>query len=110
MLKPATLPTSVYWPLVEALRRRTRYAPDPVGGKGITSQWTGLGSPSIYKQAVADGCMKCTRGTPTPRVASWWRLTEKGARIVAYWIGQGYTHERIEGNDLPSRQIPQEVL
>lgn len=94
-----------YYCLVEALHRRTRFFHDPSGGPGLTQQWTGLGSTSDYKRAVADGFMEQATVCP-PRTKTWWRLTERGALIVAYWMGCGFTHEEIECEELPPRYIP----
>lgn len=112
-MKPIKLRKQEHWVLIEALRRRLRFAGDGPGPSPITKQWTGLGSPTQYKQAVEGGYMQAT---PTPNFArhiGWWRLTDKGARIIAYWIGQGWTLARLE--DIhdpydPDREIPGEVL
>ncbi len=95
--------------LVEALRRRTRFLNDPTGGQVITAQWTGLGSATTYKQAVARGFMECA--TPlNPGFNAWWRLTTKGALVVAYWIGAGHDYKTIESGHLPLSSIPDSVL
>jgi len=95
--------------LVEALRRRTRFLSNPTGGDGITQQWTGLGYVKDYKAAVASGLME-PESTPHRGCMGWWRLTERGARIIAYWFGQGFNFEKIESGPFPSNLIPAEVL
>lgn len=92
--------------LVEALRRRQRFNQQ---NQSITDQWTGLGSKSEYAAVLKDGLMVYAT-SPNPGHMTWWKLTEKGARIVAYWLGQGWTYERIEAGEYPSAAIPAEVL
>ena len=94
--------------LVEALRRRTRFLTDATGGYAITDHWTGLGSATRYKQAVASGFMIATE--PHPGYKTWWKLTARGALIVAYWIGLGYTYGRVEDGHIPPLVIPETVL
>jgi hypothetical protein len=91
--------------LTEALRRHLRFHDHATGGTSITKHWTGLGSATQYKAAVSAGLMECATEL-NPRYTTWWRLTEKGARIVAYWLGQGWTAERIEQGAIPSSQVP----
>jgi len=99
-----------YYNLVEALRRRLRFYSNPSGGKDITKQWTGLGSKTEYKQSLERGYMEVATEL-NPGNTTWWKLTDKGARVVCYWIGQGYTYEQIEqGGGLPPAKIPQEVF
>jgi hypothetical protein len=40
--------------------------------------WTGLAAPSYMKPLVRDGYMVPVFGSETPRVANWYRFTEKG--------------------------------
>ena len=96
--------------LVDALRRRCRY-----GARGdwtIRAQWAGMGCNGEYKAAVKAGLMelavipKPSYTVPNPDGMSWWKLTEQGARIVAYWIGQGFASKTLENGDLPSKVIP----
>jgi hypothetical protein len=96
--------------LVEALRRRMRFAAEsPASYKSLLTQWVGLGTASAYKQAMRDGFMEIATSV-NPGYATWFRLTAKGALVVAYWIGQGWTYERIEKGELPDANIPAEVL
>jgi len=92
--------------LVEALRRRERFNDLH---QSITTQWTGLGVEGEYKAAMSAGFMQRT-STPNPRNLEWWMLTPRGAQIIAYWIGQGYTFERIEAGDVPTVIIPTTIL
>lgn len=107
----AVLSKSEHGCLMEALRRRLRFFDNPSGGSEITKHWTGLGSKSAYKQAVASGFMEVAT-SDNPGHMTWWRLTEKGARIVAYWIGKGFTYEAIERDDFAvfDQTIPLEIL
>lgn len=91
--------------LTEALRRRTRFFEKD---RGIRDQWTGLGGVSEYKFAVNAGLMTRVH-QPNPGHSEWWRLTERGARIISYWMGRGLDHEKIEAGNLPPAEIPQEV-
>ena len=112
-MKLTVLRKQEYYCLVEALRRRSRFH---MAGPGdthtaITNQWTGLGSATTYKQAVQAGYMESIpKHEKNPGYHCWWRLTPKGALVVAYWIGLGFSHERIEREELPPMQIPFEVL
>lgn len=92
--------------LVEALRRRQRFNDLK---QSIDAQWTGLGTASTYKQAVQGGYMVVATAR-NPGHNTWWQLTEKGARVVAYWLGQGYTFERIEMDDIPQWDVPVDIL
>ena len=86
--------------------------PGSVGVAGV-----GLGKelssphPSPFSQRLA-GLMelavipKSSYTVPNPHGMSWWKLTEQGARVVAYWIGQGFTSKTLENGDLPSKVIP----
>ena len=103
--------------LVEALRRRGRHHDNrPHGQESIRKQWTGLGCKGGYKAAVKAGLMefavepKSTVTCPNPHCMGWWRLTELGARIVACWIGRGWTYQRIEAGDFPAPNIPHLIL
>ena len=49
---------------------------------------------------------KSSYTVPNPDGMMWWKLTEQGARVVAYWIGQGFTSKTLENGDLPSKVIP----
>jgi len=96
-----TLRTPTWRILVEALRRRSRF----------TSKWSGLGCKSDYWPAKRDGYMEpAFPGDPKPRIMCWWKLTERGNRVVAYWLGQGYDHIRIEAGDFPPSRIPAIVV
>ena len=107
-MKPLQLRNSEYGVLVEALRRRSRFFGNPSGGPSIIEQWTGLGSANTYRQAVEAGYMICAADLNLG-YDTWWKLTEKGARIISFWIGQGWNHTRIEAGDWPLRQIPAEL-
>ena len=99
--------------LIEALRRRLRFREEYARlGRTLTTQWTGLGSATAYKASVESGFMKLADDhQPNPGHIQWWQLTDKGALIVAYWIGAGfdsYTH--LEEGDYPPQRVPLEVL
>jgi hypothetical protein len=97
--------------MVEALRRRLRFLHNATGGQEITKQWTGLGSASAHKPATKAGFMERATNHPSaPRCDDWWKLTEKGARVIAYWIGQGFTFEQIEAGKTPSHVLPLSIL
>jgi hypothetical protein len=83
--------------LIEATRRYTRFHQ----GEDLLKAWTGLGTPPEYRQAVNDGYMEVLHGKAKPRIASWYRLTEKGAKIVKFWLEKGYDYNKIENNDIP---------
>lgn len=95
--------------MIEALRRRGRFGRIDGRWQAITAQWTGLGTPTAYKDAVKYGLMERSKN-PVSRGMDWWTLTEKGARIVAYWIGQGYSYESVEANRYPEITIPASIL
>ena len=100
---------SEHMALMEALRRRTRFIGDPTGGRHITAAWTGLGSATYYKQAQEGGYMEIATAASSG-FSTWWRLTWKGAVIVAFWIGQGFDYKTIEANKIPPAEIPETVL
>lgn len=73
--------------VMEEAKRRwvTFYLPKQGGtdtyyGRGITKAWLGVGTPSYYKDAVAEGYM-VPHDKETPRIAGWYILTEKGAEL-----------------------------
>jgi len=90
--------------LCEALRRYTRFG---IGdGKSLTEAWTGLGFTSYYKIALETGLMTYIDGDkPYPRILHWFRLTDKGAKIVQNWLDLGFTYEDIENGKLPPLKI-----
>lgn len=47
----------------------------------LQKAWTGLGFQTEYKDAWKAGLMKPVI-KPQPRCKAWWRLTEKGAKII----------------------------
>jgi len=84
--------------LLEALRRFTRFVDSEgrrTGGDELTRAWTGLGSASAYAPVVNAGLMTVAT-SPNPRYSTWWRLTEKGAKVVQHWIDSGYGNENVE--------------
>jgi len=93
--------------LAEALRRRCRFNGNDK--QSILKQWTGLGCATEYKQAVQGGYMEHAQ-KPNPGAMCWWKLTPKGAAIVAYWIGLGHNHVSVENSGLPPAVIPDEVV
>lgn len=79
--------------LLEALRRYTRFG---IRDKeSLTGAWTGLGSMSTYAPCLNAGLMVCAT-SPNPGYSTWWRLTEKGARIVQAWLEAGYDYANVE--------------
>jgi hypothetical protein len=105
-MKPVYLRKHEYGCLVEALRRRQRFNDL---NKSVTDQWTGLGCKGEYKQAVEAGYMKVATSL-NPGHQTWWKLTEKGARVVCYWFGLGFGYSKIEAGAMPPVMIPWEVL
>ena len=84
-------------------------------GKPLTEALAGLGSPSEYKQAYDDGYLVPAYGHITPRVANWWKLTEKGAAVVGKWLEEGYGRNVKPCCELSRSQInptlpPREVM
>ena len=98
-----------YGCLVEALRRHSRFFTNPSGGPAITSHWTGLGSATTYKQAVEAGYMTLATAS-NPGHDTWWRLTEKGAKVICFWLGAGYDYKKVEFDTLPPATIPEMIL
>lgn len=79
--------------LLEALRRYSRFGKPE--GKSLTEAWTGLGSVSEYASCLNSGLMTYAT-SPNPGYTTWWRLTEKGAKIVQALLDKGYTHMNVE--------------
>ena len=90
--------------LVEALRRHTRFNMHDLN-KPLTEAWTGLGSMTDYKPALDAGLMVYAN-SPHPGFSTWWKLTIKGALIVAYWLGQGFNFEKVENGIRPDLTLP----
>ena len=91
--------------LVEALRRHTRFNLKVDGlGMPLTEAWTGLGSATTYQPAVDAGLMVCATEL-NPGHTTWWKLTVKGALIVAFWHGKGFDFKRIEAGELPPMDV-----
>ena len=76
--------------LLEALRRYSRFGYK----KSITQAWTGLGSASVYKSCADAGLMTIAT-SPNPKYSTWWRLTEKGAKVRAM-LSMGYDYKSVE--------------
>ena len=74
--------------LVEALRRRVRFNDDPPAS--ITTQWTGLGMHTEYRQAEDHGYMEVATAH-NPGYLTWWKLTPLGAAVVTCWLGLGFS-------------------
>ena len=72
--------------LAEALRRCAMHPSEP-----IVKVWTGLGSYTTYKSTIDAGFMEYIH-SPNPSYIQWFRLTEKGAKIVQNWIDKGYSN------------------
>ena len=68
------------WELLSEARRRYLQFGKPIG-KTLTEAWTGLGSATTYKPCSDAGLMEIAT-TPNPGYTTWWRLTERGARVV----------------------------
>lgn len=86
-----------YGPMVEALRRWTRFGTDQGNPR---AGWTGLGFETEYKPAVTAGLM-VRDGYYPPRCMGWYNVTDKGAAILRQWRAQGYEYEKVESNNLP---------
>ena len=97
------LKMGVYNLLTEATRRLKFNENDL--RKPMTEAWTGLGTKSEYNPCLESGFMTFV-STPRPRVMTWWTLTDKGARVVSYWLGMGYDHHKIEGGECPPIEVP----
>lgn len=79
--------------LLEAVRRYTRFGVRD--NKTLENAWTGLGSYSTYKPCVDAGLM--TYATlPNPGYSTWWKLTDKGCKIVLAILNRGYDYENVE--------------
>jgi hypothetical protein len=80
--------------LIEALRRFDCFAVRQDKRKwnlaNLQIALTGLGSPSEYKAVTSKGLMMSHRDPETPRVMNWYRLTERGAKIVLAWYQAGF--------------------
>jgi len=95
--------------LVEALRRELMHGDkDYNANKALTEKWLGLGMPSTYKQIVAEGYMVPVHPPITPKVEAWYKLTEKGARVVQFWLDQGITLSNFN-TFYPDHRIPIEI-
>ena len=103
------IPKHRHWLLCEALRRHTRFNLHGTDlRKPLTEAWTGLGSYSEYRTVLDAGLMTyATR--PNPGYITWWKLTESGAKIVQYWLDQGFTYEDIEADNGPPRAVEKAV-
>ena len=90
--------------LVEALRRHTRFNMHDLN-KPLTEAWTGLGSMTEYRPALDAGLMTCATQLH-PGFSVWWKLTTRGALIVAYWLGQGFDFKKVESDNEPNLIVP----
>ena len=97
------LTNQVYWNLVEALRRFTRFGHNPT----LTEALTGCGFKTEYKETVDKGYMVLGNENYGFRFrsASWLRLSPKGAEIVQRWLDQGFNYKKIEAGEYPDRKI-----
>ncbi len=93
-----------HWLLCEALRRYCRFHLQDLR-RPLIDAWTGLGSYTQYKPALDSGLMIYAT-SPNPGYTTWWRLTEKGAKIVQGWLDTGFTHADIEAGRLPPAEVP----
>ena len=101
------LKTQVYWNLVEALRRFTRFG-STYRDSSILGAWTGLGYKTWYQEAINNGYMTFADHSQTrfvPRAMAWLVLTPKGAEIVQRWLDQGFSYKKIEAGEYPDRKI-----
>jgi phosphoribosylaminoimidazole (AIR) synthetase len=57
--------------------------------KDIQKAWTGHGSATEYKSAIESGFITYVH-KPHPGFRQWWRLTEKGARVIQKWHREGH--------------------
>lgn len=83
--------------LYEALRRFLNFHPD----EDLLHAWTGLGVPSTYKPAVDAGLMEVVHPPTEPRIIAWWRLTPRGAAVVAEWVSAGCKSETYGSDPYP---------
>ena len=93
------LKSDEYSCLVEACRRFSRFGHDY--SNDIEKAWTGLGFKTEYKQACNNGYMEPVHSMPRNRCMGWWKLTEKGVKIVQHWLDSGYDFETIENGKCP---------
>lgn len=76
--------------LREALRRYTQFH----ASKKLKDVCTGLGTATEYKPVFDAGYMTYANG-PNPGYLTWWKLTDKGLKIVQKWVDEGYSHEKL---------------
>lgn len=99
------LTNQVYWNLVEAVRRFTRFG-KTYRKPTLTGAWTGLGFKSDYQETVDKGYMVLDGQKEFNfRSMAWLRLTPKGAEIVQRWLDQGFSYKNIEAGEYPDRKI-----
>jgi len=79
--------------LLEALRRYTRFGKPE--GKTLIGAWTGLGAMTTYAPCLNVGLMTYAT-SPNPGYSTWWRLTDKGAKIVQVFLDNGYNYQNVE--------------
>lgn len=102
-----------YNALVEALRRTTRFSEEyRTHGHSLTTMWCGLGSATHYKAAQLAGFMEPVHGSIHKGAMGWWKLTERGSRVICYWLGQGFSYLDIEdeGRNDPGYELPLDVM
>jgi len=71
--------------MAEALRRCVVFHPE----EHIKDVWSGLGTYTNYKSVLDSGMMQYAH-VKNPRYKNWFSLTDKGCKIVQYWIDKGY--------------------
>jgi hypothetical protein len=104
------MPIVVYRLLLEALRRWLFTPGQPhLGSERLDEAWLGLGTYTVYKQAIEAGLMTYVH-KPNPGYIQWWRLTPKGAAIVQGWIDAGVMVENYEVKNPPPIPTRQEYL
>jgi hypothetical protein len=101
---------ATYSVLCEALRRFQCFHVEGDRNKkwnlaDLQSAWTGLGYASEYRPAIAGGYMTAA-GKYAPRCQGWFKLTEKGAKIVLQWHKDGYKAVDYELTDRPPQVTP----
>ncbi len=79
--------------LLEALRRYHSFH----AGESPLKAWTGLGTPSGYREVCKLGYMTPVHGEQ-PRILGWYRLTESGLGVVLLLANDGYRVKNYEVN------------
>lgn len=89
------LPSKVRWVFDEARRRFEFFGKRD--GKTLEEAWVGLGYPSTYKAGVQAGFFRPLGDRATPRILTWYLLTEAGAAAYREFFPEAdlpFDHDR----------------